>query len=531
MQKKLNLPNFFLYLFYKLKFFRHNKKIFQNTKKNVKNIILIEINNFYPNHILYSYLSNLLSQKYEAQIVGYQPNRANSITKKFKSFLLRCIPLSRVSIYKSFGLKEFLNLNDFKYNIDSNKIKRQYNLIIKEINYKKILNLKLENIYIGDLLYDDFLRKHLVGRVDLNDKVFLNHLYEFIKTFYLWLYYFKKKKVKSIILSHDVYEYALPLRIAQNFLIPSYIPDPYRLFCFNKKKNYTLDQQMQKEINNSLTANEKRYLLQIAKKKMKKKFSSKNNFIEFSEKNIITRDIKSFLRNHKNFFETKKTNILVACHCFYDAPHAFGNFFYDDFVDWLENLGKISEKTNYNWYLKKHPHSLNHNLANKILGNFIYKYKKFKIIPEDIDNRSLKNYVDIVLTVHGSVAFEMAYLNKPVILASKPDHLKNFNFCIKPKNKFDYENILSDLEKIKIKINKNDIFKFYYLNYICTYDFAKISDAKKALKSQYFTPSIFNYWIKSISNSKNVFVVDELKNFINSNNTILWNKNLTLNKF
>lgn len=534
MLKKLNFHNFFLYIYCKLKFLSHNKKIFKNKNKNknYQNIILIEINDFYQNHILYSYLSNQLSKKFKAKIVGYFPNRAISIKKKIRNYILRLIPLNRISVYQSFGLNIILNLNDLIKLISLNKIDRTYKSIIKNISNKKIINLKIENVYLGDLLYDDYLRKCFVGRVDLNSKLFLDHLYNFVKTFYLWKYYLKKNNVKSIILSHDVYEHAIPLRIAQNSDIPVYIPDIYRLICYDKKKKYHLDNKMYQEINSSLTKDEKINLTHFAKKKIKEKFSAKaDEFVEFSEKNLVTRNIKDFLKDKKNFFSKKKINILVACHCFYDAPHAFGKFFYDDFVDWLENLGKISEKTDYQWFLKKHPHSLNHKLANKILGDFIIKYPKFKIIPEDIDNRSLKNLIDIVLTVHGSVAWEMAYLNKPVILASSPDHLKKFNFCIKPQTRYKYEKILLNLSKQKKNIIKEDIFKFYYLNYICIHDFGSLSLAKKLLKDKYFTPLIFDYWVKNLNDKKHIFLVRELKEFIKNNKNLFWNKKSSLEKF
>ena len=268
MLKKLNFHNFFLYIYYKLKFLSHNKKIFKNKNKNknYENIILIEINDFYQNHILYSYLSNQLSKKFKAQIVGYFPNRALFIKKKIRNYILRLIPLNRISVYQSFGLNKILNLNDLIKLISLNKIDRTYRSIIKNISNKKIINLKIENIYLGDLLYDDYLRKYFVGRVNLNSKIFLDHLYNFVKTFYLWKYYLKKNNVKSIILSHDVYEHAIPLRIAQNSDIPVYMPDAFRLLCYDKKKKYHLDNKMYQEINSSLTKDEKINLTHFAKK-------------------------------------------------------------------------------------------------------------------------------------------------------------------------------------------------------------------------------------------------------------------------
>ena len=527
MQKKLNIINYF----YKLKFLLHNKKIFKKKNKNSQNLILVEINDFYNNHILYSYLCNELSRKFEADIVGYFPNRAVSIKKKLASLVLKFLPLSRVSIFKSFGLKKILNLNNFLNLINHPKIRKIQQHTVNNISYEKILNLTIEGIYIGDLLYDDYLRKFYVGRIDLKAKSFEKHLYEFIKTFYLWEYYLKKNDIKSIVLSHDVYENALPLRIAQKLKISVYLADNYRLVRFDENKSHILDSNMYDEINQDLTDEEKKILNSRAMKYLRKKFEdSEDQFVELSKKKVRLKSIETILSKDNNFFNQDKINILVACHCFYDAPHSFGNFFYFDFVDWLENLGKISKETNYAWYLKKHPHSLNHNLADKILNKFVKKYEKFKIIPEYIDNRSLAGYMNTVLTVYGSVAFEMAYLNIPVIIASNPNHLKNFNFCIKPKNKFEYESKLLNLSKNVDEIKKKEIYEFYYLNYLCFYDFGNLSLAKNILEEKFFSPNIFEYWIKNFNMETHFEVSKNLNNFINSNKTILWNKKLLLHE-
>ena len=521
----------FFEIYYRFQYFYHNLKIHKNVNKKKQNIILIELNNYYPNHILYSYLSNILSEKFSAEIIGYDSIRSTSIIVKLKRFVKNILPLNNVHIYKSFGLKNVLNLNKYNSSININNIKAKHNAILKNISKKKILNLKLDGIYIGDLLYDDFLRTYYVGSIDFENEIFSKHLYEFIKTFYLWRYYLKKNNVKSIILSHSVYECGLALRVAQNQNIPVYLADNFRLVRFNKNKKFVLDNNLFKEIKSSLTLEEKNKLIKTAKKELKKHFSTKNDdFVEFSRMIIKTKKFKTFLKNRKNFFSKKKLNIFVACHCFYDAAHVYGKFFYDDFVDWLENLGKISEKTNYQWFLKKHPHSLNQKLTDKLLGNFAKKYPKFQIIPEDIDNRSLKKYIDLVLTVHGSVSYEMAYLNKNVILASRPDHHKAFKFCIYPKNRKEYEKFLLNPKKFKKnKISRKDIFEFYYLTYICLFDFGGFTSAQKILKNNYFTPAIYNYWIKEFNIEKHLFLKNIVKNYVSNKKTLLWDKNKLLN--
>ena len=51
-----------------------------------------------------------------------------------------------------------------------------------------------------------------------------------------------------------------------------------------------------------------------------------------------------------------KKKIIVATHCFFDNPNAYGNFLFNDFYDWLIFIGKIGEKLkkNYEIYIKPH---------------------------------------------------------------------------------------------------------------------------------------------------------------------------------
>lgn len=530
MKTILNLYNNYLNIYYKFAYYLHNKKNFKQENKNNKNTILIELNNYYPNHIIYSYLSNELSKKFSADIIGFPSARSIFLKDKVKNFIKKRILFGDIFIYKSFGLKNIIDLNSFFENLNYKKINKIHNLILKNISKEKILNLKIEGIYIGDLLYDDFLRKYYVATLDVKTETFLKHQIEFIKTFFLWKNYLENNNVKSVILSHAVYEMGLPLRIAQFLGIPVFIPDNYRLLRFDKKKILTLDNNLFKEINSSLNKKEKNKLIQIAKNTLRKNFSTKGEeFIEFSRMNITTKTFKNFLKQNKNFYKKKKKNILVACHCFYDSPHNFGKFFYKDFVEWLESLGKISEKTDYQWFIKKHPHSLNHKLTDRVLSKISKKYPKLKIIPEQIDNRSLKHYIDLVLTVWGSVSYEMAYLNKNVILASRPDHHKGFNFSVIPKNRKEYEKMILNLSKLKKNISKKDIYKFYYLNYLCMYDFGNLTPAKKLLKTNFYTPKIFNYWINNFNYRKHEYLSKIIKNYINGKKTLLWNKNKLLN--
>ena len=61
-----------------------------------------------------------------------------------------------------------------------------------------------------------------------------------------------------------------------------------------------------------------------------------------------------------------KTNCLIAAHHFSDAPNVWGRLLFDDFYDWIEYLGKLSLKLDYEWYIKFHPLDHKDNLDTKL---------------------------------------------------------------------------------------------------------------------------------------------------------------------
>ena len=154
-----------------------------------------------------------------------------------------------------------------------------------------------------------------------------------------------------------------------------------------------------------------------------------------------------FSHSNRILFDTKDSEIkiLVATHDFFDSPHSYGFNFYPDFYVWLETLGRISEKTNYKWYLKTHPDPIGD--SDKVLIELEKRFPKFEVIPSDTSHHELiKNGINIALTVFGTIGWEYPALGIPTINASKNNPHSKFNFSITPNNRIEYEMILLNLD-------------------------------------------------------------------------------------
>ena len=302
----MNILKHLLNFFYISKFRFHCNKIFRIKKKNTNNIILTEINNFYPSMINMPYLLNVLQKKYSANIAGYFP--INIISKKFYllSYLKIFLPFTSYHIYKSFGLSRFIlfSLNN-KIKLKS---KREFKNLSKIITKKKFLKYKINGILVGDLFYDTFLRFKLKETIDINDQTFRIFLFDQLKIFYYWNDFFIKNKVKSLILSHTVYTMTIPLRIAVKKNIPTYVSTYSTTDFYDKNRIYNLDSKAISQNFNNFDNSTKHKILKFTKKKLYNNYDVKNNY--FSDISTINQGSTHINKKNLNIFGNIKKSFI-----------------------------------------------------------------------------------------------------------------------------------------------------------------------------------------------------------------------------
>ena len=135
-------------------FINHNFKIFNNNYFKSKNKILVEIFDYKPSTIPISYLSNTLSKIHKANMIAYYPAFFN-FSQRLKYFNQKINPIGIHKIYQSFGAKKFLVPEK---NIKNDYVQKSEKIFNKIKSKKDILNIKIDKILIGDLIYDEFLR-------------------------------------------------------------------------------------------------------------------------------------------------------------------------------------------------------------------------------------------------------------------------------------------------------------------------------------------------------------------------------------
>lgn len=424
--------------------------------------------------------------------------------------LYDCINAKKISVY---------------LNHDQKKEKKfLFQTIIKKNKTKKnILNITIDNVNIGLDIYELYLIRFHQASIFCVSKN--KNLYKIINdsltNYIFWRDFIKKNNVEAVLLSHRCY---IETNILNRLAIKNSIPvftlsgDGFGINRWHTLKLELFDYYpiIFKELNDK----ERIRGLSLAKKRLQKRLDGEIGV----DMNYST---KSAFSNNKTLddnllFDKNKINILICTHCFYDNPHAYGKIFFCDFYEWLLFLAKISNQTDYNWFIKPHPDYLPGTLEN--IKRILPYFKNIKLIDPLTSFHQLKDKIDKIITVYGSVGHELPLLGFEVINCAAQNPHKAYKFCFTPKNLLSLKNKLLNLKKKNYSVNNSKIYEFYYMHYhFFKYNLINIDFFKK---NQFFSLKKFinllnkkNYIKKNVR--KRIFKFLKFKEIMTVNSRIL----------
>ena len=524
------MNNFIKFFFFKYN--NHLKKLIIFNKKNLnyktqkaKNLVLVDYTYTVQQHVPYSYLSYVLSKKYNAKLLLFKADIAISFLKNIYFQFCYYFSIYPFSIFKSFGVLSSVFYIFTKEDKDQSLI--LFRKILSKIKNKDdILKIKIKKIVIGDLIYDHYLKMYRTPTIEINDKAFIDFLFHSILFFNYWKRFFKTNKIKAVIAGHSVYLTGIICRIAIEKKIPVYFLTLEKLYKLDKKNVHPqLSFKYLKKNFKELSTNEQRQLVNRARERIDLRIKKNKIGVDmyYSKKS-------AWLNSNSNkhvLFKSNKIKILISPHCFFDSPHVNGKMLFPDFYEWINFLGNISEQTDYHWYIKSHPDYLPGNEL--IIRNFANKYKKFNILhPNTSHHQIIKDGINFVLTCYGTIGFEYAIMGLPVINASTNNPHVNYNFNIHAKSISNYRNILLNLNKIKLNIKKNEIYEYYGMRFLASKVSYIFDDNEKFLNK--YNYELHSMPLKFYSDFINQWNEEEHKKIINNINSFLRSKSYNMQK-
>ena len=450
------------------KFISHNKKKWI-VKNSTDGIVLVDLFDWYPFVYFYSYITNILIKKYNLKAKYFYKPLYLAKSLKFK-FSIKKIQ----KIYSSFNVNEGINSLNFETNI---KDKKKFEKLFKKINFKKeLIKYKYKSLVIGDLIYDTYLRTTVSSTVNFDDKnlkkIFIDaHIY-----FDEIINFYKKNKVKIVIVSHHVYyQYGILARYSLSKKIPV-IMIHYLKFGQENFNIIKLDKNCLKDYPyynyrkdfNKLNQSIKQKSLDIGKKLIKNRVAGKKDFTNIYMKKST---FYSVGKKKKIISNKKQKKIIIFSHNFYDSPHRHRNMIFEDFYEYLHFFCEKSLNfNNYQWIIKPHPNDTV--TSSGIFREISLKYPNIKILDKKTSNIEILNmHPNLIITNHSTAGHEFAYLKIPVLNTGDNIH-SSYKFNYHAKSKKELIKILKNLSYVKNKIsfNKKDIYEFMYMHFVHYYN-------------------------------------------------------------
>jgi hypothetical protein len=477
----------------------------------------MELNEMYSAHIAYAYLGSLLAEKHDAQIKAYSNGVLGNwwlhINFKFNSFFY----IGKFRVYKSFGVNEFIYIQTDK--LQCIRASEMHVEIINRINNNRdIEDLHLNGVWVGDLIYDSYLREYNLPTIDASSLTFRNFLLKSIELFIFWEDYLNNNDVRAINVSHCVYNLAVPLRLAIKMGIDVYQANLTHIYHLSEDKlfAYSSDFFEFREKFASLPLEIQTAGVSLAEDRMNSRFTGEVGVdMIYSTKSAFTEPTPERLLR-----QSERKKILIATHCFFDSPHSFGKNLFPDFYQWMEFLGEISEQTDYDWYVKTHPDYLPG--TKEIVDQLVARFPKFTLLPSDSSHKQIvAEGIDVALTCYGTIGFEYAALGVMVINASMNNQHIAYDFNLHARDVTHYRELLINLPYLKLIIDRRQVAEYYFMRYIYNTDNLFFKDYNKIISRiggyyKQFNPEIYKYWINEWSEIGHNEIIRAINKFISS---------------
>lgn len=373
-------------------------------------------------------------------------------------------------------MEEILKFNDgVIYKIDRMKLFIRfffkiaaYNVFFLKYyhNIEKVFNLHVGGVYIGDVIYDEYLRLHNKPTVS---KITLRYIFVINKALLFYFYYdhfFKNNTYNYVFNSHAWYvRFGILGRVATKYKISviNYKSGAESNTGFslskmstgvNPKHSFWVDTELSNfyKDDKHVLGEASDYFTKIIKNpEQHKDYNFHIAKTTTDEKNLL--GIKSLITGHKKV-------IVISAHVFLDNVTGLNGHdqIYRDYYTWFKETLKLCEKNDkIISFVKVHPMEGHYNYFPKILDLYEeLNLKNVHIWPNNVDLKDNNNLIDVVLTVNGSVSVELPCFGIPVVCASRSSAVTGYDTIIEPKDKSEYEDLISNIHNIK-KLEKNKV--------------------------------------------------------------------------
>jgi hypothetical protein len=321
-----------------------------------------------------------------------------------------------------------------------------------------LIDLKIDNILLGDLIYDTYLRFRPAPTIDLKSKYLLFLIFKALIVHNESINCFKKHAFDIVMMSYSTY-------ILNGILARVALEKNIEVFTFGNVQEVSKKLSKEDPYQTKYSNNYKEEFSELGNGVKLKELTRKIINEKFSGKIISSISYMKQSSYHESLVETVDLSgfIVIYLHDFYDSPHIYRWMIFPDFYIWLTYTIEYFLINNIKFCIKPHPNALPDN--KEIIERIKMSYPNVHFLDSKISNLQLvKSGIIGGLTVYGTIGHELPYFDIPIVSCGDNPHV-SFSFCKTAKNIDEYENYILDMSKSKLtKINKDEILSFYYMH-------------------------------------------------------------------
>ena len=348
-------------------------------------------------------------------------------------------------------------LNDVFYDLQANQIARS---LFRNLNNGTLLinNLEIDNILVGDLVVDTYLRFRPKAYFDVSDRFVKKILIQTCKDVRRARRYFTRFMPSCYLTSYTTYiQHGIPVRVALSMGISVYSFGSFQHFVKKHDFNdvfHTPFTDDYKSLFNVIP--DKAEALKLAELGLNNRLSGgKDSQMAFMKTSAYSdnADIGFDVSGH----------CIIFLHDFYDSPHVYSNMVFDDFWTWTLHTINFLKANGIKFAVKPHPNQCKN--SEKDVEKLKSIFPDLRIIPSAVSNKKLVDAgIRCGVSVYGTVAHELAFLGVPTVCCAKHPH-SSFDFCLTGINIYEYEQyLLNAVAKLSPSEMRNQSMAFYYMH-------------------------------------------------------------------
>lgn len=322
-----------------------------------------------------------------------------------------------------------------------------------------LVQLKVKEIWIGDLVIDSYIRFKPAPAPILHDPYLLVVIRQALKDIDNATRYFRHNKPALLLTSYTTYiQHGVAVRVAAQHNIPVRAFSNLQDFATEITRDdlwHTRDGKTYRGTFSTLPDGAGK--LAVAEKQLNDRIVGK---IDAATSYMKT---SAYGSTNDGAFAVQGMPV-VFLHDFYDSVHVYRWICFHDFWSWICFTIETLKAAGIPFAVKPHPNQVTG--SSDVLRQLCAKYPDLTMIPAGVTNDQLvRGGMACAVTVYGTVASEMAFMGVPTISCGDNPHI-SFNFCHTAQTREEYAELLREYRSLPgtAAERRQESCMFYYMH-------------------------------------------------------------------